>query len=167
MGVMGVKWFGAEFIKKLETAIEIRLDICAVQVMNTAIDLMKTTPLTASKGRAIRRRKKIGTKVSYVDDGSVTQGGGFYAKVGGQAGIKGFKILYRSLPGNPPAVQTGHLKRSITWERAGRYTRRVGTNLPYGLYLELGTKKMLARPFLRPAMEKSKDFIEKQLKDVM
>jgi len=33
---------------------------------------------------------------------------------------------------------------------------RVGTNVLYGKFLELGTSKMAARPFIRPALEKMK-----------
>lgn len=53
-----------------------------------------------------------------------------------------------SRPGNPPFKQTGHLRRSITWEVVG-LVGRVGTNLLYGRWLELGTRFMEARPFLR------------------
>jgi hypothetical protein len=32
----------------------------------------------------------------------------------------------------------------------------LGTNVPYGLYTELGTKKMAARPWLRPALVRAR-----------
>ena len=62
-----------------------------------------------------------------------------------------------SVPGNPPFKQTGHLRRSITWELAYKSLQigavgRVGTNLKYGRYLELGTRRMAARPYLRRAL---------------
>jgi len=56
-----------------------------------------------------------------------------------------------SKPGEPPRKQTGHLRRSVAWERAG-LVARVGTNVRYGRWLELGTRKMAARPWLRRAL---------------
>lgn len=62
-----------------------------------------------------------------------------------------------STPGTPPGVQTGTLRSSVTTEvNAAELTARVGTNLEYAPYLELGTRKMEARPFLQPALEKSR-----------
>jgi phage gpG-like protein len=61
-----------------------------------------------------------------------------------------------SAPGNPPAVDTGRLRASLTHEvetSGTRVTLRFGTNVKYGLYLELGTRKMAARPFIRPTLD--------------
>lgn len=66
--------------------------------------------------------------------------------------LKGRKTIYNfthSRPGNPPYLQTGHLRRSITYEVEG-LVGRVGSGLPYGRALELGTRKMKARPFILP-----------------
>lgn len=59
-----------------------------------------------------------------------------------------------SKPGQPPHKQTGHLRRSVTYEVDRKtLTARVGTNVEYGKHLELGTKRGLApRPWLRPAL---------------
>ena len=66
----------------------------------------------------------------------------------------------RSRPGNPPLRQSGSLYKSITRQRKNN-EERVGTNLDHGLYLEFGTRKMAARPFLRPAIIKNKKKIAK------
>jgi len=76
----------------------------------------------------------------------------------GKKRIRGF-ITRRSAPGEPPAVQYGHLLRSIVWENIGQLARRVGTNIEYGLGLELGKRNMAARPFLRPAFDQCKERI--------
>ncbi len=49
-------------------------------------------------------------------------------------------------------VDTGTLKRSIT-RRIERRRALVGSNIEYAPYVEMGTSKMSARPYLRPALE--------------
>ncbi len=62
-----------------------------------------------------------------------------------------------SAGGEYPHKDTGRLRASISNEvdNAAK-TARVGTNVLYGKFLELGTKKMAARPFLRPTFDKLK-----------
>ncbi len=67
-----------------------------------------------------------------------------------------------SKPGEPPHKRTGVLGRSITHE-VGKGYARVGTNLKYGKPLEVGTSKMAARPYLRPAVYKNRRAIKKIL----
>lgn len=47
-------------------------------------------------------------------------------------------------------VDTGNLRNSITHTSDGN-AAYIGTNVEYGKYVELGTVKMAAQPFLRPA----------------
>ena len=52
-------------------------------------------------------------------------------------------------------VDTGRLRDSITWELGVMGllpVARVGTNVEYARYVELGTRYMAAQPFLRPAI---------------
>jgi hypothetical protein len=59
-------------------------------------------------------------------------------------------------PGHPPATRTGRLWGSITWvlgEDSQGVFAAVGTNVFYGPFLEGGTSRMAARPFLRPGVE--------------
>ena len=61
-----------------------------------------------------------------------------------------------------PHVQTGHLKRNVNWKRSGNLKRAVGTGIGnassvgYAAMLEFGTVKMAPRPFLRPALKRSR-----------
>ena len=60
------------------------------------------------------------------------------------------------------AVDTGNLRRSITHE-LGRdilgWFVRVGTNVRYGIYQEVGTMYHPAQPYLRPALEAVRRFL--------
>lgn len=56
----------------------------------------------------------------------------------------------RSLPGQPPHVDTGALISSMTYEIDPENLQvLIGSPLEYALYLELGTRIMAPRPFLR------------------
>ena len=74
------------------------------------------------------------------------------------------KGLDPSKPGEPPKKVTGDLRKTIRKEfDSASMTARVGTNLPYGRYLEMGTgggrltkasggARMAPRPWLRPTL---------------
>ena len=76
-----------------------------------------------------------------------------------------------SAPGEPPTVRHGELKISIGYAvvREGNTTYLlVGTTEDYGIYLEVGTKFMEARPWLRTILVKlspdTKNFVIKKWK---
>ncbi len=61
------------------------------------------------------------------------------------------------------AVDTGHLRRSLTHElgQAGfDQFVRIGTNVKYGIFQELGTRFHPAHPFLRPALSDIESFLK-------
>ena len=67
------------------------------------------------------------------------------------------------------AVDTGRLRSSMTHEVTDSGTAViVGTSTEYATYVEAGTSKMPARPYLRPAvqdhLEEYKRMIESQLR---
>ncbi len=63
------------------------------------------------------------------------------------------RVVNVSAPGDPPNTDTGRLVQSIQVEfDDSGLTASVGTNLKYGAYLEFGTTKMKARPWLAPAV---------------
>lgn len=68
-----------------------------------------------------------------------------------------------SRPGDAPNTDTGALVKSIQVEvtPSGVY---VGSNIEYAASLEFGTAQMAARPWLHPALMKSKEVIKKILK---
>lgn len=48
-------------------------------------------------------------------------------------------------------VDTGRLRNSIT-HTADKKTAYIGTNVEYGPYVELGTSRQKAQPYLKPAV---------------
>jgi HK97 gp10 family phage protein len=84
----------------------------------------------------------------------------------------GKKGHHPSVPGSAPAPDSGTLRRSVTSSveiSEGLVTGRVGStiqNPPYGAYLENGTSRMLPRPWLRPALDQSMDYIKARFKQV-
>jgi len=73
------------------------------------------------------------------------QGGGTYDHVAAKAG-------------SAPNTDSGKLVASISVEMdRDKAEALVGSNLDYAGWLEFGTKKMDARPWLQPALDKNKD----------
>lgn len=56
-------------------------------------------------------------------------------------------------------VDTSRLVNSITHQKSGDKTEQVGTNVEYGKYVELGTSKMGAKPYLKPGAQNSESAI--------
>lgn len=71
-----------------------------------------------------------------------------------------------SAPGQYPASDTGRLANNVDFQlpQPGRMQGIVGTNIVYGRYLEFGTSRMAARPWLLPSFEKAKGGVEARLK---
>lgn len=77
-------------------------------------------------------------------------------KVGVAKTNYGNAVGHRSRPGEPPYIETGTLTKSISHEtgKDGTYFYgRVGTKHDYGWFLEVGTRNMAPRPWLRPALD--------------
>lgn len=79
--------------------------------------------------------------------------------------VQNFAPYSPSSPGQPPGVDTGTLKNSI---RTGKVKARVyktiartdyAAHLEYGTTNKDGSTRMAARPFMRPAVERTKKAI--------
>ena len=78
-----------------------------------------------------------------------------------------------SKPGEPPHIDTGTLKKSISYELIANDEEHVGPALGfnsqetgepadhYGYWLEVGTPNMAARPYLKPALAREQQKILK------
>lgn len=98
--------------------------------------------------------------------------GGPRTPTGRKTTAKRFRSAQHSAPGEPPYVQTGTLRRSITFVREGAKKLLVGSSLQpqgnshsYAWLLEMGSPggQLAARPYLRPAVRKNKMTILKMI----
>lgn len=124
-----MNWFGDKVLKEITDGIERGMDKLAEEIAETCRQSMMHT-----------QHKGADTRATY--------------KRGKREGQRKGRDRRPSEEYNPPAVQVGTLLNSVQWARIGARRRRVGSALPYGLYLELGTRKMRPRPWLRPALMK-------------
>ena len=132
---MTVQWYGEEQKRVIDREMSFRIRTITKMVKAEARRLL----FVAGTGKHTR-------KYNYTVKGeqrSKSKGTKIYGKV-------------RSLPGEPPRKQTGLLRASVATEVFG-LRGRIGTNLKYGKHLELGTRKMQARPWLRRSAEDIRD----------
>jgi len=67
--------------------------------------------------------------------------------------VKMNRFISGSSAGTFPFKRTGQLRRNVQQEYdAATKTARVGTNVVYGKWLEFGTRRMRARPWLSLTM---------------
>lgn len=156
-----IKWYGN---KVFTLATEVN-----VKAMKTAAFLVEKTAKESIQKRAegnlyyVGKSKKTGRRSWYKNPG------------------KGRKEHRASRSGEPPAIDTGILRASIMNEvevsglgvvgRVGpdiKYIAEkaaIGTNVNYGYFLEVGTSKMGPRPFLRPAIRRTRSKVVKIFKE--
>lgn len=63
-------------------------------------------------------------------------------------------------------VYTGNLRNSIT-HKVEKKEARIGTNVYYAPFVELGTSKQAAQPYLSPALEANKGNIKRIFADAI
>ena len=134
-----VNWNGKNIEKQIKREMHNRLEHCATMVQGHARDLINI------EGTGIRTRR--------VRDKS------------GRL-RKSKKLVYGanpSKPGEPPRKQTGRLYASVAWDFKDYLVSRVGTNVPYGKFLEFGTAIMAARPWLHRALREKQRQINELL----
>jgi HK97 gp10 family phage protein len=154
--VSGVNWFGAQENARIDRELRKRLHRASIVVSRRAKRLLSVA------GTGTRRDKfKDG---SVVTESRVMEVNGRRQKVFRQLGQGGKNVYgaFPSAPGEPPRKQTGRLRSSVTYEVLdGELIARVGTNVKYAKWLELGTKNMAPRPWLRRALNESGDEIDR------
>ena len=83
----------------------------------------------------------------------------------GQQYFSNGKRHQSSAPGQAPANNTGALVRSIKVKKNGR-NATITISKDYAIYLEFGTSKMRARPFIIPAFLKTKKWFTDKLNSI-
>lgn len=78
----------------------------------------------------------------------------------------GYKTHRASAPGEAPAIDYGNLRSGISVEMTGETTAMVGVAADYGAPLEFGTRKMAARPFMRPSVDAVQPAFEADLRNL-
>lgn len=77
--------------------------------------------------------------------------------------MRGGRTHQRSAKGEAPKTDTGRLVSNIfSILDADEGAVEIGTDLKYGRYLEFGTSRMAARPWLHPAYERLKPRIRRR-----
>jgi hypothetical protein len=136
-----VVWFGKKVMQEYNQKIEQGLDRAAIMLVNDIVKSFGSPPTPPEGGP----KTITGQKMT----------------------AKRWRQVHHSQPGEPPFVQTGALRRSITFSKPAPRTRHVGSTLKpqgdspsYAYILERGIG-MEARPYLRPALIRNKKEITK------
>jgi phage gpG-like protein len=155
-----LRWFGDERRRDIEAEMRKRIDASARYVRNRAKELLSIPGTT----QAIRGFSYAGWELG--EDGKrkrVTRK------------VKKRQNIYNSVTsdaGEPPRKQHGDLRKSVAtsddgliapggvFTSSGSAHAIVGTNLEYGKHLELGTRRMASRPWLRRALSEMSDKIK-------
>ena len=66
------------------------------------------------------------------------------------------RVHRASAPGQAPMSDTGRLASSIYFQERSKFYVAIGTKIKYANWLEYGTRKMLPRPFFKPAFDRGK-----------
>lgn len=119
------------------------------------------------KGRDkhMRRLKRLGGAGLNLAVGKVLEVGAGMIRAGAFQSISAGSVSgakhVPSSPGQPPNRDTGHLQGLLETQRTGPVTAEVRSNADYASPLEFGTSKMAARPYMRPARDKSEPKIQR------
>jgi len=76
--------------------------------------------------------------------------------------VENFSSSSPSMPGQPPGIDTGALRASVHTEKVKAREHKTVAGTDYAIYLEYGTvtedgsTRMAARPFMLPAVERTK-----------
>lgn len=104
--------------------------------------------------------------VSVVQDNTGQAAAGIGSAIG--AALEEIGLLAENYAAKKCPVDTGNLRGSITYEvDAGDNAVYIGTNVEYAPYVELGTSRQEAQPFLRPAASEHGERYRRVLKKAL
>lgn len=134
----------------------------SIPALNAVRKMLKSIP--ADAGWAVKRQILISEKLMQVEMKRSME-----RTKKSTVGIKRTKtklMHYPSLPGYPPAKDYGHLWAQIFVDPT-ELGGEVGAVPDYAAYLEEGTGRMAARPFMNPAAEKEVPRLIKRLREIL
>lgn len=119
------------------------------------------TPVVAAKLNRVKAQawKIVAHELDVLLDKEISK------KVTVRRGPKGGVIKTRSKPGEPPREETGNLRRKteVVYRKGSVVVRTPN----YGAWLDGGTSRMLARPFIDTVIFKQRKTIDKRANVVM
>ena len=133
---MTMKWNGRQAVSLLDAEVGKRVDAAARVLRDRAKELISRGQPVKIYGRSFHARTV-----------------GMIKRAESMSG-RSRKGLDPSQPGEPPKIVSAHLRLNVKKQHIGAEAR-VGTNVPYGKWLELGTRTMAARPWLSAAVYQS------------
>ena len=133
-----------EVSRRAQVGISLALESFAVNVWSTA---RRGCPVdTGSLKNSIRVEKSAGININYV----------FYRVVAGAGGFKGSGMRTVGAGGSGVGVGIQKARKGKEWRRPF-----------YALWVELGTSRMAARPFMRNAFNKHKNSLRQTVRRFM
>lgn len=159
-----MQWYGREFEVKLRKHLTQNLTGAAIETKNQLKQTLSKQGRVNFDGQRKGHRKAAGQTVMAIHNrqrgralrlagenrGQVGRYKVRFGKRGANGTRRALGLFRRSRPGEAPYMQTGRLRNSIAYELDhGRLVARIGTNVRYGLMLELGTRRVAARPWFK------------------
>lgn len=135
----------------------IDLKISNLQAFNRKLNAVLDNEVKTEAKKRMERATKLvrGAAISDVQRG--VKSGTTYEK------YKPRRTHTASAPGQAPATDTGQLVSSISTRVKTEGRKVIGeivADAPYAQALEFGTRKMMARPFMQPALSKNARKVE-------
>lgn len=65
------------------------------------------------------------------------------------------------------AVDTGAMRASITVQNTGHARRKIGPSVAYAVFVEMGTRRRAAKPFLMPAFDRVAPKLAQRLRELV
>jgi len=154
---MAVKWYGEQVQMKIRRHLAVRLELAARTLrdrIREALGRKRAGTRAERHIRSLEERVRMGDVALARAAAGEAMSNAAARRVAGlgnaraalAAAARAFGV---SAPGDYPSMRTGHLRRNVQQETdRERLIARVGTNVLYGKFLEFGTRKMAARPWL-------------------
>lgn len=135
--------FSEQIKNATDEAIQTALEACGVQAVSNAVKY--------ATAKGVVDTGLLRNSLTYAMAGHTAKNRVYHAAYGSNKNKKGKRISANSAKAG--AVKVGRYEGVAPSDSIGNRVVYIGTNVFYAIYNELGTFRMKARPFLRPAIE--------------